>query len=173
MGQRTPGVTGLELCVRDMTLQRIVSGGQTGVDRGALDAALAAGFPCGGWCPQGREAEDGAIPHRYPVTTLPGANYLERTRQNVIGSDGTVVICFGELSGGTLKTVEFCDRFGKPVVVLDGNALAPDAAASKAAAFVSSHAIRILNVAGPRESGHTGARTYAEQVIGLLLRAAG
>lgn len=172
MEQRPLGATGPELSMRDKTLQRIVSGGQTGVDRGALDAALAAGFSCGGWCPEGREAEDGPIPCRYPMTTLPGGGYLERTRRNVIDSDATVVICFGELSGGPLKTVEFCDRFGKPVVVLDGNAFAPDTAASKAAAFVRSHAIRILNVAGPRESGHSGARTYAEQVIGLLLRLA-
>lgn len=152
-----------------MTLRKIVSGGQTGVDRGALDAALAARFACGGWCPEGRQSEDGPIPARYPVTTLPGANYLERTCRNVIDSDGTLVLYFGELSGGTLKTVEFCDRFGKPVLALNGNALAADTAVSRATAFVQSHAIRILNVAGPRESGHAGARLYAEQVIGLLL----
>ena len=153
-----------------MTLQKIVSGGQTGVDRGALDAALAARFPCGGWCPEGRQAEDGLIPARYPVTTLPGADYLERTSRNVIDSDGTLVLYFGELSGGTLKTVEFCDRFRKPVVALNGSAFLPDTAASRAAAFVQSHAIRILNVAGPRESGHAGAHLYAEEVISLLLR---
>lgn len=153
-----------------MTLQKIVSGGQTGVDRGALDATLAANFSCGGWCPEGRQAEDGPIPDRYPLTTLPGANYLERTSRNVIDSDATLVLYFGELSGGTLKTVEFCDRFRKPVLALNGNAFNADTAASKAAAFVQSHAIRVLNVAGPRESGHAGARLYAEAVISLLLR---
>jgi hypothetical protein len=69
-------------------LEKIVSGGQTGVDRGALDAALAANFPCGGWCPGNRRAEDGTIPARYPVSPLLGAGYRQRTRQNVIDSDG-------------------------------------------------------------------------------------
>jgi hypothetical protein len=152
-----------------MSLEKIISGGQTGVDRGALDAALAARFPCGGWCPQGRQAEDGTIPDRYSVTELPGAHYLERTRQNVIDSDGTLVIHFTELTGGTLKTVQFCEQLMKPVLVLDGSAVDPDIAASKAAAFVLEQGIRTLNVAGPRESGHAGARAYAEQLIGLLV----
>ena len=153
-----------------MPLEKIISGGQTGVDRGALDAALAADFPCGGWCPEGREAEDGSISDRYPVTVLPGAGYLERTRPNVVDSDGTLVIYFGEISGGTLETVECCDQFKKPVTVLDGSAIDPATAATKAADFVRSNAIRTLNVAGPRESGYPGARAYAEQVVGRLLQ---
>lgn len=152
-----------------MTLSRIVSGGQTGVDRGALDAALAAHFPCGGWCPEGRQAEDGPIPDRYPVTVFPAADYLERTRQNVIDSDGTLIIHFNELTGGTLKTVQYCESFEKPVLILDGDELDPGTAASKSAEFVRSYGIRTLNVAGPRESGHPGARAYAEKVVSLLL----
>jgi hypothetical protein len=153
-----------------MPLAKIISGGQTGADRGALDAALASDFPCGGWCPEGRRAEDGRIPDRYPVTELPGADYLKRTRQNVIDSDGTLVIYFGELSGGTLKTVQLCEQLKKPVLVLDGNAVDPDTAAKRAAAFVRSRGIRILNVAGPRESGRLGAEAYAEQAVSLLLQ---
>lgn len=152
-----------------MPLKKIVSGGQTGVDRGALDAALAAHFPCGGWCPEGRKAEDGPIPDRYPMEELPGGDYLERTRQNVIDSDGTLVIHFRDLTGGTLMTVQFCERFNKPVLVLDGSKLDAETAALQAAAFVESHAIRTLNVAGPRETGHPGARAYAEQVVHLLV----
>jgi hypothetical protein len=75
-----------------MALIKIISGGQTGVDRGALDAALAVKFPCGGWCPADRRAEDGSIPGRYPLTPLPGGGYRERTRQNVIDSDGTATV---------------------------------------------------------------------------------
>ena len=82
----------------------IVSGGQTGVDRAALDAALAMGVEAGGWCPEGRTAEDGIIPDRYPVIGLPGAGYPERTRQNVIDSDGTLIIYFGFPAGGTELT---------------------------------------------------------------------
>ena len=72
------------LCTRPL---RVVCGGQTGVDRGALDAALDLGIPCGGWCPQGRQAEDGIIPARYPLTELSGAGYDRRTRKNVEDSD--------------------------------------------------------------------------------------
>ena len=105
-----------------LTLARIVSGGQTGVDRGALDAALAAGFPCGGWCPEGRMAEDGTIPSHYPLTELPGAQYKQRTKRNVMDSDATLVIYFGELSGGTERTVRYCEQLRKPVLVVDGAA---------------------------------------------------
>ncbi|MDH3584808.1 MAG: putative molybdenum carrier protein, partial [Phycisphaerae bacterium] len=74
---------------------KIVSGGQTGADRAALDAALACGQPCGGWCPQDRAAEDGPIDPRYPLKELPGGGYRQRTHRNVIDSDGTVVLSFG------------------------------------------------------------------------------
>src|SRR5579862_7217711 len=83
-------------------LRKIVTGGQTGVDRGALDAALASQFPCGGWCPADRSAEDGVIPATYPLTPLPGGGLRERTRQNVIDSDGTLIVCDGTLTGGEL-----------------------------------------------------------------------
>src|SRR6516162_4541079 len=88
----------------------VVSGGQTGVDRGALDAALGLGVPCGGWCPDGRRAEDGVIPARYPVTELRGAGYEERTHKNVEDSDGTLIITFGQVSGGTARTLEVCRK---------------------------------------------------------------
>jgi hypothetical protein len=74
-----------------------------------LDAALELGFPCGGWCPHGRQAEDGVIPARYPVVVLPGAGYRQRTRQNVEDSDATVILAPGELSGGTALTKRFCE----------------------------------------------------------------
>jgi hypothetical protein len=72
----------------EVALIKIVSGGQTGVDRGTLDAALAADFPCGGWCPGDRAAEDGTIPERYPLVPLPNGDYRQRTRINVVDSDG-------------------------------------------------------------------------------------
>ena len=154
-------------------LKKIVSGGQTGVDRGALDAALSAGFACGGWCPEGRIAEDGRIPDRYLVAELAGAGYRQRTRQNVVDSDGTLVICFGTPTGGTLETMRFCKRFGKPVLVIDAAAIDPPAAAALAAEFVKAHSIEVLNVAGPRESTRAGAFEASRETVALLLASIG
>jgi hypothetical protein len=81
--------------VTTSTLEKIISGGQTGVDRGALDAALEASFPCGGWCPKGRKAEDGPIPARYPLKEMDGPAYRLRTERNVRDSDGTLILFFG------------------------------------------------------------------------------
>ncbi|MCG6885906.1 MAG: putative molybdenum carrier protein [Proteobacteria bacterium] len=148
---------------------RIITGGQTGVDRGALDAALAAGIPCGGWCPDGRKAEDGVIPARYPVQVLPGAGYSQRTRQNVIDSDATLILYFGELEGGTAQTLTFCRRFGKPMRVLDLSCLNPDAAAERVRQFLHEQRIRILNVAGPRASKVPEAAAVTTRVLGRVL----
>jgi hypothetical protein len=152
-----------------VALERIVSGGQSGVDRGALDAALALGFPCGGWCPAGRLAEDGPIPERYPVAELAGGDYRARTRRNVQDADGTLILAFGAPTGGTLQTLRDCLRFGKPHLVVDALAVPACDAAERASLFVQGNAIRVLNVAGPRESGWQGASAYAEaSVRGLL-----
>lgn len=149
----------------------IVSGGQTGVDRGALDAALEVNSPCGGWCPEGRLAEDGMIPMRYPVQEFPGG-YLRRTRKNVEDSDGTLVITFGNKpAGGTARTVEFCIRCGKPHLVIDASVTAAANAEEAARAFVRAHSINRLNVAGPRASKEPRGYAYARELVGRLIRA--
>src|SRR5215472_15217202 len=124
---------------------RVISGGQTGVDRGALDAALELGVPCGGWCPAGRTAEDGVIPTRYPVTELAGAGYVERTRKNVEDSDGTLIITFGEASGGTARTIEFCQELGRPHLIVDVDAVPLEEAVRRAVHFVRAAGMRRLN----------------------------
>jgi hypothetical protein len=149
---------------------RIVSGGQTGVDRAALDAALEAGAPCGGWCPDGRTAEDGPLPARYPLTELKGGGYVERTRANVADSDATLIIHAGVVEGGTLQTVEHCIELGKPHLLIDSSELPPDVAAARIAAFVAQHGVRTLNVAGPRASKQPQIHAYAYAAIGALLR---
>lgn len=153
-----------------MPLTKIVSGGQTGVDRGALDAALAAGFACGGWCPQGRIAEDGPIPDHYALAELNGG-YEERTLKNVLDSDGTAILYNGVLEGGTRLTRDYCEAHGKPFELVDASALTPDAAAARVAEFVKRLGIATLNVAGPRASKWPGAERYSRETIaGLLVR---
>ena len=148
----------------------IISGGQSGVDRGALDAALEMGVECGGWCPQGRSAEDGVIAARYPLRELAGAGYLQRTEQNVVDSDATLIIHFAALSGGTARTLEFCRLHARPHLLLDGAQLAPATASARAVGFVGMHNTERLNVAGPRASGDARAYPYAKAVVtGLLL----
>src|SRR5213080_1459301 len=103
-------------------ISKIVSGGQTGVDRAALDVALELGIPCGGWCPIGRRAEDGVIPDRYPLRQAPSANYADRTALNVRDSDGTLILARGPLRGGTALTKTFAERYGRPYLVVDPRA---------------------------------------------------
>jgi putative molybdenum carrier protein len=147
----------------------IVSGGQTGVDRGALDAALEASAPCAGWCPSERLAEDGKIPDRYPLRELAGAGYRERTTQNVLDSDGTLVICFGHPEGGTEETLRYCIERGKPYRLIDASAVSAHDAAELVALFVQKFGIESLNVAGPRASKQPGAWAYAHDLVTRLL----
>ncbi len=149
----------------------LLSGGQTGVDRGALDAALALGVRCGGWCPEGRVAEDGVIPARYPLTPLPGADYAARTRRNVLDSDGTVILLFGPPVGGTKTTLECCLEHGKPHLLVDATRLFCAAAAERIAAFAASLPRGLLNMAGPRASQAPAAYGYAFETVCCLIRA--
>ena len=146
----------------------ILSGGQAGVDRGALDAALELGNPCHGWCPRGRLAEDGPIPPRYPLSETEGG-YPGRTRRNIEESDGTLILHRGVLQEGTLLTLEICRELGRPVCLVDATSSSPAQAAELARAFVESHGIERLNVAGPRRSHWTHAYDYAFDAIHELI----
>ena len=132
-----------------MTRTHILSGGQTGVDRAALDAALELGLPCGGWCPRGRRAEDGRIADRYPLTETESADCDDRTRRNVRDSDATLILAPPPLTGGTRLTAEVAAELGRPVLVEDP--FDPHAPAA-VAAWLADPKIAVLNVAGPRES---------------------
>lgn len=147
---------------------KIVSGGQTGVDRAALDVALEEGVPCGGWCGADRLAEDGPIPARYPVMPLPAGKYRQRTRQNVLDSDGTVIIHPGPPQGGSLRTLNDCQHHCKPFLVIDA-AMAPDLAANAIAEFIRQQGIQTLNVAGARASKQPAIYQYTQAVMRRLL----
>jgi len=152
------------------TVDRVLSGGQTGVDRAALDVALEMGIPCGGWCPRGRRAEDGPIPDCYPLRETPSAAYPERTELNVRDSDGTLVISRGRARGGTALTVSLARRAAKPVLVVD---LERGADLAGVRAFLGQNGIRTLNVAGPRESEAPGIHDEASALLRELLSSSG
>jgi hypothetical protein len=149
---------------------KIISGGQTGVDRGALDAALKHGIDCGGWCPAGRLDEFGKIPDRYPLKELERGGLAERTLQNVKDADGTVVIYLDEPSGGTDQTVRFCIERRQPHQLIDAAKVSEDTAASVIRDFVHEHKIDILNVAGPRQSEWPDGYEYALHALKLFLQ---
>ena len=144
-------------------IRKIVSGGQTGVDRAALDAGLESGVPIGGWCPAGRSAEDGVIPERYPLVELDSPDYAARTEQNVIDSDATLVLNLGVLADGTSLTVQLARKHRKPclVVLLDGSA-DPGVVAE----WLYKQGVKVLNIAGPRESKRPG--VYQSALVFLL-----
>lgn len=139
-------------------IERIVSGGQTGVDRAALDVALLLGIPCGGWCPRGRKAEDGIIAYRYPLQETASSGYRERTAANVWASDGTLILHQGRLTGGTALTVQIAQYASRPRFLVDLSTLPSP---SETLLWIRKRRIRVLNVAGPRES----------QARGIYLRA--
>ena len=147
---------------------KIVSGAQTGVDRAALDAAMDAGIAAGGWCPEGRKAEDGVIPGKYPVEVLPGAGYKQRTRKNVIDSDATLIIYFGYLSGGTEQTLAICMREKKPYLLVDARELSIERVAERIKEFINHKEISTLNVAGPRASDEKEAYAYTKRALTIV-----
>lgn len=143
---------------------KIISGGQTGVDRAALDLALELGVPCGGFCPRGRLAEDGPLDDRYPLTETPSADYAQRTEWNVIHSDATLILHRDRLRGGTALTARLARAHGRPVRVVElAQETDPQGVAEWARGF------RVLNVAGPRESQAPGiyeaARSFLKAVL--------
>lgn len=145
---------------------RIISGGQTGVDRAALDVALELGLPCGGWCPAGRVAEDGRIDGRYPLMETATANHAERTARNVRDSDRTLILARRPLTGGTALTERVAESVRKPFLVVD----AADTSAIPAVAdWLAERTISVLNVAGPRESTCPGIYEQAATFLRALL----
>ncbi len=150
-----------------MEVRKIISGGQTGVDRAGLDFAIENQIPHGGYCPKGRKAEDGKISNSYNLIETATSNYKERTEKNLIESDGTLIINKGELSGGTLLTANLCKKHKKPLFIVD---LSNITAKTKEEfnSWIKDNSIKTLNIAGPRES-KSQLYLQAKDCLGILL----
>jgi hypothetical protein len=149
---------------------KIISGGQTGVDRAALEWALSNGIPHGGWCPKGRKAEDGVIASQFQLTETGSENYFVRTRWNVRDADGTVIFSQNrKLTGGTRQTAEFAKQHGKPLLHLIPT-LGANKAARQLERFLEEHGVAVLNVAGPRASEQPEIREFVKAVLSRALR---
>ncbi|MGD0235215.1 MAG: putative molybdenum carrier protein [Syntrophorhabdales bacterium] len=133
-------------------IKKIISGGQTGADRAALDFAIKHKIPHGGWVPKGRKAEDGPLPERYQLKEMLTESYLARTEQNVIDADGTLIISHGRLTGGPAYTAEMARKHGRPWLHLDMDKTTVDEAARRLREWIADNSISVLNVAGPRQS---------------------
>ena len=128
---------------------KIISGGQTGVDRAALDVALELGIACGGFCPKGRTSEDGVIPEKYPLTETITDDYPERTELNVRTGDGTLVLIDRDADKGTSLTLTLCKFYNKPFMIVD---LAEKNHAENVVLWIKENNMDVLNIAGSRAS---------------------
>jgi hypothetical protein len=149
----------------------IISGGQTGADRAALDFAIEQGIAHGGWCPHGRLAEDGPIDGRYQLQETPSRRYAERTEWNVRDSDATIVFTIASAaSGGTALTIELAERFSKPWLHLSRNSADTAAEhARKLCDFLAVHCVNRLNFAGPRASQEPEITAFVGDVLEATL----
>ncbi len=168
-----------------MKISKIVSGGQTGADRGGLDAAIELGIPHGGWCPKGRKSEDGVIPDKYYQKEMTSSDYLKRTEQNVIDSDATIIFTYGQPTGGSKKTVDYCEKHNKLYRCFDLSAMNDTESASRILGFLENQHggmlimpidklpkipdNAVINIAGSRESKAQGIQERVKSVLVLAL----
>ena len=147
-------------------IKKIISGGQTGADRGGLDAAIELGIPHGGWCPKGRKAEDGVIPAKYRLKEHVSAEYPPRTSLNIYDADATMIFKRGELGRGSRLTFSLAQGQKRPVIVLDvADVLAGQEDSAALWAFLDEHRPAILNVAGTRESHAPGIQEAVRRIL--------
>ena len=150
-------------------IRKIISGGQTGADQAALDAAIEAGCAHGGWLPKGRKTENGPLPLSYRLEEMKSSNYRHRTAKNVREADGTLLVTHGELSGGTLLTRVFAEKYGKPWLHIDCSRQSAEEAHALCRKWLGENAVAVLNVAGPRASGDPDIYTAVKRLVDRLL----
>ena len=169
---------------KTIRLSRIVSGGQTGVDRAALDAAIAAGIETGGWCPRDRRSEDGSIPLRYPLRETASKSYAVRTEWNVRDSDATLILVLDRISSGTRLTIDSAKTQTRPLRIeylcppatgtliatgiLIEDDVSPEQRVTDVIEWIVREQIKTLNVAGPRGSSHKDVYQKSLQFLTML-----
>jgi len=131
---------------------KIISGGQTGADRAALDYAIEFNIPYGGWVPKGRKTEDGTLPDKYKLQEMPTSDYSTRTEKNILAADGTLIVSHGRLTGGSALTQFLSEKQNKPFMHVDFNRMSIDEASEAVRIWLEKNQIETLNVAGPRAS---------------------
>ena len=146
---------------------KIISGGQTGVDRAALDFAINNGMPCGGWCPKGRLAEDGKLPLKYPLKETKTSNYPERTEKNILESDGTLIIYSDKFDRGTALTKNLCNKHKKACLI---HKIEQAFEKDEFLLWIKKYRIKTLNVAGPRESISKGIYMKTLQFFEMIFK---
>ena len=150
-------------------IQKIISGAQTGVDRAGIDAAIESGVDYGGWLPHGRKAEDGIVPKEYTkLQEIIGGNYPERTKQNVIDSDGTVIFGYGRLTTGSALTRKFAKQYNKPYLHIDLDIIKEPVSVIKD--WIVDRDIKVLNIAGRKASKAPGIYDKVKDIIRQVLR---
>ncbi|WP_300462420.1 putative molybdenum carrier protein [Desulfobacula sp.] len=152
-----------------MMLKKIISGGQTGADRAALDVALKFNLDHGGWISKGRRTEEGPLPMKYQLREMESTDYRDRTKQNIIDSNGTVILSRGNLSGGSKLTQTFAKVLGRPNCFIDLLKTEEFEASIILKSFILENGIQILNVAGPRLSHHPWIYTDVKTVLEVTL----
>ncbi|MGM0601405.1 MAG: putative molybdenum carrier protein [Candidatus Rifleibacteriota bacterium] len=153
--------------MKKFNIRMIISGGQTGVDRAALDFALESGIPCTGWCPRSRRAEDGQIPEKYPVKETSSVHYQHRTRLNVKDSDATLIITDGSSSRGTDLTAGIAAQYSRPLFKISEN---NEKSLKMLVSWLNKHSPVVLNVAGPRGSEGSDVYKLAFAILKKVLK---
>jgi len=150
-------------------IERIISGGQTGADRAALNVAIQLGIPHGGWCPRGRRAEDGRIPDHYQLQETRDDGYLVRTKRNVESSDGTIIFV-DRMTAGSARTRDYCRQIRKPFVIIANTTSRGEYGRARLIAWLHLAQPRILNVAGSRESRAPGIASAVHSLLYHVLQ---
>ena len=148
---------------------KILSGGQAGISRGALDAALALNVLCGGWCAQAARDGLGDFPEHYPLEEKVDPDEWEGVRRNVLDSDASAIIYYRVVEGSAEETLDDCVQQGKPYRLIDADELQPGQAAKILSDFIKDCGAFSLNVVGPQSLDDVRGHKYGQDVVRLLV----